>query len=84
MPEKVRKANERKIDKQSRKFYELLVRKELPAPSLLELFVFHWGRTSMHGMLDENFKDFRHYRESGWFLSDYYYPVRLGPLMKFM
>jgi len=82
VPEKVRKANERKIDKQSRKFYELLVRKELPAPSLLELFVFHWGRTSMHGMLDENFKDFRHYRESGWFLSDYYYPVRLGPLKR--
>lgn len=82
MTEKVRKRNEKTIDRQSRKFYEVLVRKELPAPSLLELFVFHWGRTSMHGMLDKSFKDFRHYGEAGWFESAYYYPVRLGLLKR--
>ena len=82
VPEKVRKANERKIDRQSRKFYEVLARKELPAPSLLALFMFRWGRTSMHLMLDESFRDYTYYGQAGWWTADYYYPVRLGPLKR--
>lgn len=82
MTEKVRKRNEETIDRLSRKFYAALVRQELPVPSLFELFMFHWGRTSMREMLDEDWRDYRYYREKGWFSSDYFYPTRLGPAKK--
>lgn len=82
LPEKVRKKNEKAIDAQSRKFYKMLVGKKLPVPSLFELFIFRWGRTSMHWMLDENFRDFTFYNEAGWFDADFYYPVRMNPLKR--
>ena len=61
MTDKVRKANFKKIDKQSREFHKVLLKKEFPVPSLFELFVFHWGRTSMHGMIDESYRDYAYY-----------------------
>jgi Multimeric flavodoxin WrbA len=79
---KVRAANEGKIDRQSRKFYEALVKKELPAPSVLKLLMFRWGRTSLRLMLDESFRDFTYYEQAGWWTADYFYPVRLGPLKR--
>jgi multimeric flavodoxin WrbA len=82
MTEKVRKANDKKIDKLSRKFHRTLMKKEFPVPSLFELFIFHWGRTSMRWMLDESFRDYAYYKKAGWFESDYYYPARLGPFKK--
>lgn len=82
LSEKVRKKNERAIDRQSRKFYEVLAGKELPAPSLLGLFMFRWGRTSMRLMLDESFRDYTYYGQAGWWTADYFYPVRLGPLKR--
>jgi hypothetical protein len=33
-------------------------------------------------MLNDNYKDYRYYKEKGWFESDYYYPVRISPLKK--
>jgi len=82
MTEKISQRNEKRIDRQSRKFYETLVKKSYPVPSLFGLFIFRWGRTSMREMLDESFRDYTFYRQSGWFENDYYYPVRLGPLKK--
>jgi hypothetical protein len=82
LTEKVRAANEGKIDRQSRKFYETLVKKELPAPSILKLLMFRWGRTSMRLMLDASFRDFTYYEQAGWWTADYFYPVRLGPLKR--
>ncbi len=82
LTEKVRKKNEKAIDRQSRKFYEVLVKKELPAPSLLGLFAFRYGRTSLRLMLDESFRDYTYYGQSGWWTTDYFYPVRLGPVKK--
>ena len=32
--------------------------------------------------LDERSRDFVHYRDNGWFESDYYYPVRLGAVKR--
>jgi multimeric flavodoxin WrbA len=82
MTGKVRKRNEETIDRLSRKFYTTLVKQELPVPSLFELFMFHWGRTSLRLMLDRSWRDYRHYEEKGWFASDYFYPTRLNPLKK--
>jgi multimeric flavodoxin WrbA len=82
MTAKVRKRNERTIDRHSRKFYRALVGKKMPAPSLFRLFMFRWGRTSLRLMLDEEWRDYRYYKEKGWFTSDFFYPTRLGPLKK--
>jgi hypothetical protein len=35
-------------------------------------------------MLNENFRDYTYYKENGWFESDYYYPVKIGPFKKLM
>jgi hypothetical protein len=43
---------------------------------------FRMSRTSIKLMLNEEFKDYRYYKEKGWFTGDYYYSVRLNPLKK--
>jgi multimeric flavodoxin WrbA len=53
-----------------------------PVPSWLMLIGFRMGRTSVRLELDESSRDYRYYREQGWFESDYFYPTRLGPAKK--
>ena len=36
----------------------------------------------MKEMLDDRSRDYIYYTEKGWFDSDYYYPIHLGPLRK--
>jgi multimeric flavodoxin WrbA len=80
--EKRQSAIDRAIDRQSRRFYSTLAKKEFPAPSLFKLMIFRMSRTSVKRMLNEDFRDYTWSREKGWFESDYYYPVKLGPLKK--
>jgi len=53
--------------------------KKFPVPSLLALFAFRWGRTSLRVMLDESFKDYAQYKKAGWFEADFCHPTRLNP-----
>ena len=46
------------------------------------LIGFRMGRTTIIEGLDDRSKDYRYYKEQGWFESDYYYPTRLGLLKK--
>jgi multimeric flavodoxin WrbA len=71
---------DRKLKVLSGKFYSSLCRKEYPVPTLFELMVFRMSRTGFKMALDDSWKDYRYYRENGWFETDYYYPVRLNPL----
>jgi hypothetical protein len=73
---------ERSLAKQSARFHRSLVGPENPAPSLMMLAGFRMGRASMRANLDESSLDYRYYAEHGWFESEYYYPVRLGPLKR--
>jgi multimeric flavodoxin WrbA len=82
MTEKAQKKFDMLIEIQSKKFYTQLIKKEYPSPSLWWLMVFRMGRTSMHKMLDENWRDYVYYRNKGWFNSDYFYPVKLNPVKK--
>ena len=84
MTEEARKKTGAQIEKQSKKYYKELVKQACPAPSLLKLMLYRMSRTSMKLMLDENFRDYSYFTEKGWFESDYYYPVRLGPVKKIM
>lgn len=82
LTEKGRKKIDKIIDRQSRMFHSKLIKSGYPAPSLLMLMAFRAGRSSMKSMLNESDKDYRHYKENGWFAADYYYPVKLSPLKK--
>jgi multimeric flavodoxin WrbA len=82
MTEKSQEKFDRIIDLQSKKFHAQLAKHEYPSPSLWWLMVFRMGRTSMHKMLNENWRDYTYYRDKGWFESDYFYPVKLNPFKK--
>jgi len=73
---------ERVLSKQSRRFYETLVTPGNPTPTWTMLMGFRIGRTTMKLELDERYRDYRYYKERGWFDAPYYYPTRLGPLKK--
>ena len=75
---------ERNLAKQSKRFHERMERAAKPAPTLTMLMGFRIGRTTMKLELDEGSRDYRYYKENGWFDADYYYPVRLGPLKKLL
>ena len=79
---KMKQKNEQIISRQARKYYQKLVRKDFPTPSLFQLMVFRMSRSSMEKMLNEEFRDYTYYKDKGWFESDYFYPVKLNPLKK--
>jgi multimeric flavodoxin WrbA len=80
MTEKVQKKNDRIIEKQTKKFYSTLLKKEFPAPSFFKLMIFRMGRTSIKLMLDDNWRDYAFYKSNGWFESSYFYPTQLNPV----
>jgi multimeric flavodoxin WrbA len=83
MTDKGRKKIDALLDRQSKRFFAVLVKKAYPKPSLFELMVFRMARTSRMAMLDENFRDYTYWKEKGWFEADYYYPVKLPLFKKF-
>jgi hypothetical protein len=82
MKEKDRLKMEKALAGHSRRFHERLMKPAFPAPSYLQLMAFRMGRTSIRQMLGGGSRDYTHYRDKGWFESDYYYPTRLGPFKK--
>jgi multimeric flavodoxin WrbA len=82
MTEKDQKMIDRVIDKQSKKFYSTLIKKEFPIPTFFELMIFRMARTSINLLLDESKRDFTYFKKNGWFESDYYYPAQLNLLKK--
>jgi multimeric flavodoxin WrbA len=84
MTDKGQKEIDRIIADKSKRFYAQLIKNELPSPALWWLMVFRMGRTSIHKMLDESWRDYTYYRDKGWFESDYFYPVSLNPFKRLM
>jgi multimeric flavodoxin WrbA len=82
MTEKGQQKIDKIIDKQSHDFYAQLIKEKYPVPSLFGLMIFRMARTSRKLMLNEGFRDYTYCLENGWFESDFYYPVRLGPLKR--
>jgi multimeric flavodoxin WrbA len=70
------------IKKQSAGFYKQLKKPPFPKPGLFDLMIFRITRTRMKYMLDDSFRDYTYFKEKGWFDSDFYYPVKLNPIMK--
>ncbi len=69
--------NNKKIDRLSEKYYKQLIKQDYPNPSIFKLILFRMSRSSIKVSLNEDYKDYRHYKEKGWFDSSYYYPVKL-------
>ena len=80
--EKRHKRNETILKKQAKKFFNNLKMNAFPIPSYLDLMVFRLSRTSMKKMLTKEYKDYNHYKEKGWFESDFFYPTNLNPIKK--
>jgi multimeric flavodoxin WrbA len=78
--------DEQKVDealtKLSKQFHAKLTKPAYPVPSWPMLMGFRMGRTSVREMLDDSSLDYRYYARMGWFESDYFYPIQLGPLKK--
>jgi multimeric flavodoxin WrbA len=70
--------NSKKIKKASIRFYKELNNSKLASPSLFRLMLFRMSRTSMKLILNDNYKDYMHFKEKGWFDSNYYYEVSLN------
>jgi multimeric flavodoxin WrbA len=77
-----KRINDKIIAMQSEKFYSRLIKSKYPTPSLIKLFLFRMARSSMKIMLNENNRDYAFYMKNVWFESDYYYPVKLGPVKR--
>lgn len=82
MMEKEKQKIDRALARQSKRFYERLMRPAYPVPTLFKLMAFRMGRTSMRLELDNTSYDYRYYNDKGWFESDYFYLTRLGVLKK--
>ena len=67
-----------KISQVSRRFFEELMSQRPMPPSFMQVFVFRLSRTAIKLLLDENWRDYRYYKEKGWLESGYYYDVKLG------
>jgi multimeric flavodoxin WrbA len=80
MTEKEQKKIDRIIERQSKKFYSTLIKKEYPNPTLFKLMMFRMARTSVKLLLDESWRDYTYYKNNGWFGSNYYYPAKLNPI----
>ncbi|HVN53520.1 MAG TPA: flavodoxin family protein [Anaerolineaceae bacterium] len=73
---------DRDLERQSRRFYALLMRPANSAPTLLQMMVFRFGRTLVKQKADPASLDYRYYADRGWFEADYYCPANLGVLKK--
>ena len=82
MAETERQKMDKSLAKLSRRFYDKLVGRAYPWPGWFYFMAFRSGRTKMKLELDERNFDYRYYRDKGWFESDYFYPLRLGPVKK--
>jgi hypothetical protein len=71
-----------KINETSERFYKELMRTTPPIPSFSRLMMFRITRTSIMVIQNEKFRDYRYFKQKGWFKSDYYYDTQLGLIKK--
>jgi multimeric flavodoxin WrbA len=80
--EQQQRTAERDLLALSRRFSTLLAKPADCPPTLYQLLIFHFGRTTVKQLATPDYIDYRYYAERGWLESDYYYPTRISPLLK--
>ncbi len=78
-PQKKRLTTEMK--KAAKRFHAGLTRPFPSSPSLSRLMLFRMHRSAIM-TVDQELKDYQHFKEMGWFESDYYHETTLGPVKK--
>ena len=82
MTEKQQRKIDRVLAAQARRYHARLEKPGYPAPTLIGMMFFRMSRTKVRLELDDRSRDYRYYADKGWLESDYYYPARMGPLIK--
>lgn len=82
MSEKQEDRNGRVLKQFTQGLEKQLHKKKYPTPSLADLLIFRISRNQIQKKLSPQYRDYTYYEEKGWFRSDFYYPVKLGPLKK--
>lgn len=82
--EKRQKKSDKMLIDHGKKFLKQLNRTKLPKPSLFELMIFRIGRSAIKRELNNDYRDYSYYKEMGWFESNFYYPVKLNPVMRLL
>lgn len=80
--ENQKKKNSKKIKKAAARFYNQFKKSSLAEPSFIKLIQFRISRSIIGLKLNEQYKDYRYYKENSWFDSGYYYDVPLSFLKK--
>jgi multimeric flavodoxin WrbA len=62
--EKEQKKTDIILEKQSKKFYSALIKKEYPVPTFFQLMIFRMARTSMNLLLNERWRDYKYYKKT--------------------
>ncbi len=83
MSEGQRKKLGQKVRSCSERFYMDLIRKTPPTPSLFRFMLFRIGRSGIQNV-NVMYYDYYYFNEKGWFESDYYYEISLGPIKKLL
>jgi multimeric flavodoxin WrbA len=76
LTKKQQKSLSEEVGKAALRFHKELMR-PAPVPSFFRLMLFRLARTAIKHA-DKKVKDYQHYKEKGWFESEYYYPTSLG------
>jgi len=82
MTQKALDQMDRSLSEQSRRFHRELFKPAYPVPSLLGLMMFRMSRTGIRLNAPRDKRDWAYYQETGWFESDFYYPVDIGPIRR--
>ena len=75
---KYRDKLDRDISCKAEKFIRAMEVKTLPRPTFGRLMWFNMWKMNAEAGKDGVVKDYEHWTETGWFKSDYYYPIKLG------
>jgi hypothetical protein len=81
IPEKQLEKLKANIKNLSDQFYKRLNREKAVKPSLFKIMTFRMTRSGLQSS-DLKLYDYEYYKEKGWFKSDYYYDIHLGPIQK--
>ncbi len=81
-PEKLQQKNDRNLFELSKRFHALLAKPADATPSLYQLFIFRFGRSTVKQAASPESIDYQYYQERGWFESNYYYPTRMNLLQR--
>lgn len=65
----------------AKRFNKDIDRKKQPKPSLFRLMMFRMTRNALK-FSENKMYDYKYFKKVGWFESDYYYEVKLGPIKK--